>query len=92
MITECCICGSTVETKFQLAFEDLLGSEEMIYYQKVGLCKKCGYIFTQNPFTQQQLENRYKTLSKFEFDSKDYILEDDYKSRCKRQKNFLMEN
>jgi len=91
-IKKCCICGNKVESKFQIAFEDLLGAKENIYCQKIGLCKHCGYIFTQNPFTKEQLDNRYKNVSKFEYDSKDYVLDNDYKERSIRQKHFLMEN
>lgn len=92
MIDICCICGNVVETKFELNFENLLGAEKEIYCQKVGICKKCGYIFTQNSFTEEQLNNRYKNMSKFEYDTDEYILDFPYKEQCVRQRNFLMEN
>lgn len=92
LITTCSICGESVETKFCLDFEDLLGYGEKKYQQKVGICRKCGFIFTQNPFSPAQLENRYKNMSKFEYDASNYILDNDYKRQSLRQKHFLEEN
>lgn len=92
MIRECPICGYRVKTKFKLNFEDLLGSGEKTYTQHVGLCPSCGFVFTQNPFTSEQLDNRYKNMSKFEYDAPTYVLDNDYKRQSHRQKHFLEEN
>ncbi len=92
MIKECCICGREIETRIKIGFNDLMGSGEYSYYQHVGICRVCGYVFTQNPFTEEQLENRYKNMSKFEYDDDNCFLDDDYAGRCNRQKNFLEEN
>ena len=92
MICICCVCGEKVTCYYQIAFEDLIGADRNPYYQNVGLCKKCGFIFTMNPFSSLQLNNRYKNLSKFEYDSKNYILDYDYKVQAERQKNFISEN
>ncbi len=92
MIRNCSICGSEVITKYKLAFHDLLGADSSEYVQHIGLCRNCGYIFTQNPFTPEQLENRYKNMSKFEYDSTSYVLTNDYRRQCSRQKHFLEDN
>ena len=92
MICSCSVCGGQVETKFKLDFQDLPGATEKIYTQHVAICKNCGYIFTQNPFSAEQLENRYKKMSKFEYDSKGYVLRNKFKEQCLRQINFLKEN
>lgn len=56
------------------------------------MCTRCGFIFTQNPFKQSLLDNRYKKFSKFEFDDKSYILDESegYKIRAKRQYDFIV--
>ena len=92
IIEKCSICGKDVKTKFELEFEDLMGAEEKIYRQKTGICPECGFVFTQNPFTDEQLRSRYKDFSKFEYDDDEYFLDYSYKEQCLRQKNFLYEN
>lgn len=83
--------GGGVREIFKLPFTDLQGAQERKYVQQLHFCEKCGFLFTANPFSEQQLADRYKNFSKFEFDSTDYILEesDDYKKRCARQFNFI---
>ena len=96
MIKECCICKSKdVEKVLDIPFRDILGKPSgQTWNPSIAICKQCGFIFQQNPFTEDELENRYKNLSKFEFDSKDYIPtgDDDYSKRCLRQKHFLQES
>ena len=94
MIEKCCICGGKVETKKILPFRDLIGSGVEIYNMHIGRCDNCGFILQQNPLTAEQLENRYKNESKYEFDSADNIFSesDDYVGRCRRQKHFIEEN
>ena len=94
MIETCCICGSKVEAKKILPFRDLIGSGVEIYNMHIARCDNCGFIFYQNPLTAEQLENRYKNESKYEFDSADNIFSesDDYVKRCHRQKHFIEEN
>jgi hypothetical protein len=89
-IKYCNICGEKITDKLELPFESVVGMAEH-YTQCVSICRKCGFIFTSNPFTSEQLENRYKNFSKFEFDSEDYILSEteDYKTRSIRQKQFI---
>lgn len=48
IISKCCICRGMAETVLELPFEDILGMAHD-YTQKVGICRKCGFIFTQNP-------------------------------------------
>lgn len=64
---------------------------EEAYTQCISVCPNCGFIFTKNPFSSEQLNNRYKMYSKYEFDDKDYFLEeaDSYRLRSQRQKNFI---
>lgn len=93
MIEKCCICGGKVETQKILPFRDLIGSGVEIYNMHIARCDNCGFIFQQNPFTPEQLANRYKNESKYEFDSKENVsLPDDYVKRCHRQKHFIDEN
>lgn len=75
---------------YDLKFKDIVGMEK-VYTQNVSICPKCGFIFTANPFSTDQLNTRYKNFSKFEFDDNDYILEesDTYKIRSRRQKDFI---
>lgn len=89
MICRCSICQSEVRTVFRLDFDDLPGSDEKRYTQNVGICDNCGYIFTQNPFSAEQLDKRYKENSKFEYDSEDYILDYRFKEQSHRQLHFL---
>ncbi len=93
MIENCCICGKKVETIFKLPciYPDNIGH----YTQHIGICESCGLAFTQNPFTAQQLEDRYKNNSKYEYDSDDYYnidIDEAYAKRCIRQKNFIDSN
>ena len=92
MIEHCSVCNTLVKTKFKLKFQDLPGANEENYTQNVGICENCGYIFTQNPFSSEQLENRYKKMSKFEYDSKYYVLTNEFKKQSLRQYHFLTEN
>ena len=94
MIKNCCICGNEVETKKILPFRNLIGTNSEIYNMHIARCDNCGFIFYQNPLTAEQLENRYKNESKYEFDSDENIFSetDDYVKRCLRQKHFIDEN
>ena len=94
MITKCCICGEKVATKKILPFRDLIGSGVELYNMHIARCENCGFIFQQNPLTAEQLENRYKNESKYEYDLNDNVFHesDDYLQRCHRQKHFIEEN
>jgi hypothetical protein len=61
------------------------------YTQKIDICPNCGLIYSENPFIEEILANRYKNLSKFEFDEDYKFIEADtsYKRRCYRQYNFI---
>ncbi len=89
-IEKCNICGEGCIDKFKLKFNDIVGMADR-YEQRIGVCSACGFIFTKNPFDDEQLSNRYKNHSKFEFDAEDYILSEseDYKIRSLRQKQFI---
>lgn len=91
-IKKCCICGGEVKDIFQLAFEDIVGMADN-YTQHIGLCERCGFLFTMNPFSSRLLENRYKNESKFEFDSGDHVRDAnvEYMKRCRRIKHFIEE-
>lgn len=91
---DCCpICGARPYHVFYLPFRDLLGSGLETYEQMVAICHTCGFIFTQNPFTEEQLRNRYASFSKFEYDAENHLggLKEWYIRQCKRQKNFIDE-
>lgn len=86
----CCICGGGAELILQLPFCDIIGMAEE-YTQFVRVCPRCGFAYTDNPFSEERLNNRYANMSKFEFDSDDYVLSesDSYVKRCLRQKFFI---
>lgn len=94
LIKRCPICERAVETVLSLPMRDLLGAGSRDYAQQVGICRHCGFIFTQNPFSAEQLSNRYKKESKFEFDSDAYLGEPPvkYRQRAERQKHFIEES
>ncbi len=87
----CNICRGGVKQIYKLPFRDLQGAGEKEYIQKLYFCETCGFLFTGNPFSEEQLANRYQHFSKFEFDREDYILDesDTYKKRCARQLQFI---
>ncbi len=83
--------GGEYKELFELPFYDLQGDSDRKYVQKLHFCDQCGFLFTANPFSEEQLSNRYKNFSKYEFDSEEYILEesDGYRKRCIRQFHFI---
>lgn len=91
-LCQCDICGSNdIEILFSLPFRDLQGTNSKEYDQRIAYCPKCKFIFTQNPLSEEALNNRYKNESKFEYNSTNYFLEQDeaYIRRCNRQKQFI---
>lgn len=94
MITTCCICGNELRTAFSQSNEDILGMAHE-YTQKIGICDACGFIVTQNPFSEEQLANRYKMESKFEYDAEGGHIFDatsEYAKRSRTQKSFIADN
>lgn len=91
MIETCNVCGSKVDKTFSLGFKDLCGLSLADYTQDVAVCPKCQLIFTINPFSEDQLAERYKSFSRYEYDSQSYHLDeaDSNKARSIRQKAFL---
>lgn len=91
-IQTCCICGGKALTIYSLEFTDIIGMADE-YTQEIGFCPNCGYLFTQNPFSPEKLENRYKNESKFEFDFVTNVQNEnkEYIARSKRNKNFIDE-
>jgi hypothetical protein len=60
------------------------------YEQEINICPVCGFIYTLNPFDEQTLANRYKNMSKYEYDVNDISEEDaSYVKRCRRQYDFI---
>lgn len=93
LIDKCCICNKKTNSIYKIKFIGLIGLEEE-YEQNISICNDCGFIFTSNPFSEQQFEKRYKDLSKYEYDSEEYCLneQDNYIKRCERQYNFINSN
>lgn len=93
-IKNCNICGRAITTVFELPKKELCKVPHE-YMQKIGICERCGFIFTQNPFSQEILDDNYKNNSIYEFDldTNTYrqSLRSSYIKRCERQKNFLSE-
>ena len=89
-LEKCPICGKQVKTVISIKNRDIIGMASE-YTQDVGFCRNCGFIFTQNPFSDEQFKNRYSNYSKFEFDDNEYFLDESesYKKRCYRQKEFI---
>lgn len=92
-ISKCCICGENIEVLYTLPFRYLLGLADE-YKEKIGYCEKCGFLFNANPFSEEQLEERYKMFSKAEFDSEAMLTTEkiDYQKRTKRQHEFIFRN
>ena len=90
-IEKCNVCGSTIENILNLKNLDIIGMQVGEYEQQVCLCNNCSFIFTANPFSPEQLINRYSNMSKFEFDDSTYFLgeQSEYIKRSKRQKDFI---
>lgn len=93
IINKCNICGNTIDVcdrGYTAYFKDSVGLNSD-YEQKILLCKNCGFIFVQNPLSEEMLNIRYKNFSKYEFDKKQVVLRDseEYKRRSNRQKNFI---
>ena len=61
------------------------------YTRQMNVCHECGFIYTANPFSEEQLDARYKEFSKYEFDGEGKFRDeaDSYKKRCLRQKQFI---
>lgn len=93
MITHCDICGRKLKTIKNLHFKHIIGMADD-YTQHIKICPNCKLIITGNPFSEEQLNNRYKNFSKFEFDAETYVFDvsEEYKKRCWRQKHFIEEN
>lgn len=89
LITKCCICGNEVETKKILPFRDLIGADTEIYKMHIALCDHCDFIFQQNPLIDEQLENRYKNQSKYEYDANVSMFSVNYDKACRHQKYFI---
>ena len=53
IISNCPICKSSIKNAYSLPFEDIIGMAHE-YTQMIGFCKKCGFIFTQNPFSAKK--------------------------------------
>lgn len=92
-INNCNICLGGVSVKYKLKFKYLVGLADE-WNQEIAVCPRCGFIFTKNPFDDEQLNDRYKNFSKFEFDDESYVYEEkeDYKIRSVRQQQFLDRN
>jgi hypothetical protein len=90
VLENCCICNRKTETIYTLKFLEIIGMAKD-YEQKINICPECGFIYTLNPFDENLLANRYKNLSKFEFDEDYTFVEENvsYKKRCVRQYNFI---
>lgn len=82
-----------VKKLYDLTFIDIFGMADQ-YEQHICYCEKCGFIFTSNPFSEQQLSKRYKTISKYEFDDPNSIYKESssYLKRCRRQRHFLYDS
>lgn len=91
-IDGCNICGGSVQHIHTVPFKDLIGLGD--WNQEIVFCPTCGFIFVANPFDGESLANRYKNLSKYEFDANDYSLGEDkvYMDRSLRQFHFIEEN
>lgn len=92
-IKKCCICQNEINNVYEIKFKGLIGLQEN-YIEKVGYCSKCEFLFNSIPFSEKQLEERYKYLSKYEFDKQDsnFVEKKDFIKRSMVQKKFIEEN
>lgn len=58
-INKCCICNKNTDNIYEIKFKELIGLSAE-YKQHISVCKECGFIFTSNPFSEEQLEKRYR--------------------------------
>lgn len=94
MITKCEVCGNKIRTVYKLPHEDIVGMVHGKYIQYIGICDTCGLVITQNPFSEEQLSNRYINFSKFEYDKDDYFLDEtsEYMQRSQQQEHFICDS
>jgi hypothetical protein len=92
-IKNCCICGTEAQTVYSIPFLEVYGMDQQ-YTQRINICPRCGFIYTANPFRSELLSNRYKKMSKYEFDKDKITSEEtsDYIQRCNRQYGFIKNN
>lgn len=93
MIKKCNICGSSTDEKYNVFFKDdiWLGSD---YQQGISCCHNCGFIFVNNPLSDEELSIKYKKLSRYEYDKQTQAIEQDnnfYIQRCKEHKSFIFD-
>lgn len=93
MIKKCDICGSNTNEKYNIFFKDDIwfGRD---YKQGISHCSNCGFIFVNNPLSDEELSIKYKKLSRYEYNKQTQaIIEDNkfYKQRCKEQKSFIFD-
>lgn len=86
----CNICGKPVRIGKSLRFLDIIGMSSD-YTQDMCICDSCDFIFTGNPFSEDQLNNRYKNFAKFVFDEENRIYDDkdSFAIRCRKQGSFI---
>lgn len=92
-LSSCNICHGEIQIRYKLCYKDIVDlANEWI--QEIAICPKCGFIFTANPFDEEQLGNRYKDFSKFEYNDKSYdsSKEEGYKKQSIRQQQFISRN
>lgn len=92
-IKKCSVCGKKIDIIYKIPFYGLVGMQEH-YEEDIGYCSNCGFLFNANPFSEEELEKRYKYLSKYEFGEKNtnFIEAEDYIKRSNIQKHFIEEN
>lgn len=92
-IKKCSICGKNIDIIYKIPFCGLIGMKDY-YEEKIGYCSNCSFLFNANPFSGDDLEKRYKYLSKYEFDEEkiNFIEKQDYVIRSNIQKHFIEEN
>lgn len=86
-LIRCNICHTKFKNGKKILFKDLIGLGD--YSQEICQCPNCGFIFVKNPLTQEQLDEKYKKFSKYEFDNKDVSISKTYMNRCIEQKSFI---
>jgi len=85
----CPICSCPGNT---LLYEQNFGNKAIALMDKydVVVCKDCGFVYADNIPSQEEFNNYYAVMSKYEFDYKAGLVSDDYLNHFKKMAKFFI--
>lgn len=89
MKRSCPICSCSQKT---FIYEQNFGNKAIALMDKydVVICKDCGFVYAENIPSQQEFNNYYAVMSKYEFDYKAGLVSDDYINHFKKMAKLLI--